>query len=183
MKWKTLMKLMRCLLSVSLIALGFYILTVEQSFISSSLRDAYDQLSDESRKSRVGRLLWTSRGVHHLHVLGSLVWMVGSFILCLDLIAWRKGNARVIVATMFSIAYLVVNFLALATPFIPGDFASWFGVLPIFPACAIIATWVFFWKSRANLKRWKLAGIVFTACFLFLGGYNAYVLNAIWASI
>lgn len=177
------MKLMRCLLSVGLIALGFYIVTVEQSFISSSLRDAYDQLSDESRKSRVGRLLWTSHGVHHLHLLGSLVWMAGSFVLCLDLIAWRKGNARVLVATMFFMAYLVVNYLAMAIPFIPGDFASWFGVLPIFPACAIIATWVFFWKSKAHLKRWKLAGIVFAAGFLFLGGCTAYGLSAIWASI
>ena len=177
------MKLLRTMISIVLIALGFYIILVEMPFVQGSLRDAYYQLSEESKDSSVGNLLWTSRGVHHLFVLGSLVWILASFRLCLDLIAWKKGNARVIVATMFLIAYWTVNSFALAIPWIPGFFAMCFGLIPIFPASAIIATWVFFSRSKPHFKRWKLAGIVFTACFLLLGGFTAFALSAIYGTI
>ena len=177
------MKLLRTMISIGLIVLGFYIIFVEQAFVQGSLRDAYHQLSEESKYSSVGHLLWTSHGVHHLFLLGSLVWILASFRLCLDLIAWRKGNARVIVATMFLIAYFMVNFCAIAIPFIPGGFAICFGLIPIFPASAIIATWVFFSRSKPHVKRWKLAGIVFTACFLFLGAFTAFALSAVYGSV
>lgn len=177
------MKKLRTGISIGLIVLGFYVIIVEQAFVQGSLREAWYHLSEESKNSPVGNLLWTSRGVHHLFVLGSLVWILASFRLCLDLIAWRKGNARVIVATMFLIAYIAVNSFAITIPWIPGAFAMCFGVIPIFPASAIIATWVFFRKSKAHLERWKLAGIVFTACLLFLGGYSALALAAIYGTI
>ena len=177
------MKFLRTIISIGLIVLGFYIMFVEKAFVQGTLRDAYHQLSEESRHSSVGRLLWTSHGVDHLFLLGSLVWILASFRLCMDLIAWRKGNQRVILATMFLIAYLMVNVLAIGLPIIPGDFAICFGLIPIFPASAIIATWVFFRRSKLHLKRWKLAGIVFTACYLFLGIFTAFALSAIYGSI
>ena len=177
------MKKPRTVISICLIALGLYIIAVEQAFVQKSLREAWYLLSEESKNSPVGNLLWTSRGVHNLFVLGSLVWILASFRLCLDLIAWRKGNSRVIVATMFLIAYIAVNSFAIIIPWIPGAFAMCFGMIPIFPASAIIATWVFFRRSKAHLERWKLAGIVFTACFLFLGGYSALALAAIYGTI
>ena len=177
------MKKLRVAISIGLIALGFYIIAVEQAFVQNSLREAWYLLSEESKNSPVGNLLWTSRGVHHLFVLGSLVWILASFRLCLDLIAWRKGNSRVIVATMVLIAYIAVNSFAITIPWIPGAFAMCFGVIPIFPASAIIATWIFFRRAKPHLERWKLAGIVFTACFLFLGGYSALALAAIYGTI
>ena len=177
------MKLLRTMISIGLIVLGFYIMFVEKAFVQGTLRDAYHQLSEESKHSSVGSLLWTSHGVDHLFLLGSLVWILASFRLCLDLIAWRKGNQRVIVATMFLIAYFMVNFLAIGLPIIPGDFAIFFGLIPIFPASAIIATWVFFRRSKLHLKRWKLAGILFTVCYLFLGAFTALALSAIYVSI
>ena len=177
------MKKLRAWISISLIALGFYIITVEQAFVQGSLREAWYDLSEESKNSPVGNLLWTSRGVHHLFVLGSLVWILASFRLCLDLIAWRKGNEKVIVATMFLIAYFMVNFCSIGLPIIPGDFAIFFGLIPIFPASAIIATWVFFSRSKSHIKRWKLAGIVFTAFILFLGAFTALALSAIYGTI
>lgn len=61
----------------------------------------------------------------------------------------------------------------------PRRLCNIFGIIPIFSASAIIAMWVFFSRSKPHLKRWKLAGIIFTACFLFLGGYTAYALSAI----
>ena len=156
---------------------------VEKAFVRGILRDAYHQLSEESKHSSVGSLLWTSHGVDHLFLLGSLVLILASFGLCMDLIAWRKGNEKVIVATMFLIAYIAVNSFAIIIPWIPGAFAMCFGMIPIFPASAIIATWVFFRRSKAHVERWKLAGIVFTACFLFLGGYSALALAAIYGTI
>ena len=117
------MKLFRTMISIGLIVLGFYIMFVEKAFVRGILRDAYHQLSEESKHSSVGSLLWTSHGVDHLFFIGSLVWILASFGLCIDLIAWRKGNERVIVATMFLIAYFMVNFLAIGLPIIPGDFA------------------------------------------------------------
>ncbi len=171
------------MISIGLIVLGFYIMFVEKAFIQGTLRDAYHQLSEESKHSSVGSLLWTSHGVDHLFLLGSLVWILASFRLCLDLIAWRKVNQRVIVATIFLIAYFMVNFLAIRLPIIPGDFAILFGLIPIFPASAIIATWFFFRRSEPHLKRWKLAGIIFTACYLFLGVFTAFALAAIYGSI
>ena len=177
------MKLVRTMISNGLIVLGLYIMFVEKAIVQGTLRDAYHQLSEESKYSSVGSLLWTSHGVDHLFLLGSLVWILASFRLCLDLIAWRKGNQRVIVATMFLIAYFMVNFLAIGLPIIPGDFAIFFGLIPIFPASAIIATWVFFRRSKLHLKRWKLAGILFTVCYLFLGAFTALALSAIYGSI
>ena len=96
---------------------------VEKAFVRGILRDAYHQLSEESKHSSVGSLLWTSHGVDHLFLLGSLVLILASFGLCMDLIAWRKGNEKVIVATMFLIAYFMVNFCAIGLPIIPGEFA------------------------------------------------------------
>ena len=177
------MKLFRTMISIALIVLGFYIMFVEKAFVRGILRDAYHQLSEESKHSSVGSLLWTSHGVDHLFLLGSLVLILASFGLCMDLIAWRKGNERVIVATMFLIAYFMVNFCAIGLPIIPGDFAIFFGLIPIFPASAIIATWVFFSRSKSHIKRWKLAGIVFTACILFLGAFTALALSAIYGTI
>ena len=74
------MKLLRTMISIGLIALGFYIIVIEQALVQGSLRDGYQQLSEESKHSSVGHLLWTSHGVHHLFFLGSLVWILASLI-------------------------------------------------------------------------------------------------------
>ena len=134
---------------------------VEKAFCSGILRDAYHQLEwEESKHSSVGSLLWTfAHGVDHLFLLGSLVLILASFGRCMDLIAWRKGNEKVIVATMFLIAHFMVNFCAIGLPIIPGDFCNFFGLIPIFPASAIIATWVFFSGDLSPISNaGKLAG-------------------------
>ena len=162
----------------ALFLLGFYIMIVEESFIRESLKDAYHQLSEESKVSRAGHLLWTSHGVTRLVLLGSLVWLLAAFRFCLDLLVWQKGSPRAIVASMFLMGYFVVNYWALYLPVIPDNFANWFGIIPVFPVCAIIATWVFFWTSRAKLQRWKLVGIVFSVCFIILG-CTSFVISAL----
>jgi|GEM_PF-768400 len=179
------MRLARILILIVLAVLGFYIIAAEQSFISGTLREAYHQLSAESQNSRVGRLLWNSHGIHHLFLLGSLVWMFALFGLCMECMAWQKMNPRVLVATMFLIAYFVFNTCAINIPYIPGsdDVAIFFGIFPVFPILAIMATWVFFWKSRGTLKRWKLAGVIFTTFFVLLGCFTTLALAAIWGSI